>query len=100
MIRDRQARARTVARKEEHLRIALSEDVAFKGLTTGLEKLLLRAPGAPRARPARRSTSRRRSWAARCGRRCVISPMVGGVEEAARINQQPGDRRRRRRESP
>ncbi len=72
-------------RKEEHLRIALNEDVAFKGLTTGFEEYYLLHQALPELnlRDIDVSTTF-------LGRRLraplVISPMVGGVEEAARIN--------------
>jgi isopentenyl-diphosphate delta-isomerase len=72
-------------RKEEHLRIALSEDVAFKGLTTGLEKYYFVHQALPEF--DLRAVDLSTTFLGRSLRApLLISPMVGGVEEAARIN--------------
>jgi isopentenyl-diphosphate delta-isomerase len=72
-------------RKEEHLRIALSEDVAFKGLTTGLDNYHFVHQALPEL--DLRAVDVSTPFLGRSLRApLVISPMVGGVEEAVRIN--------------
>ncbi|MGA2286310.1 MAG: type 2 isopentenyl-diphosphate Delta-isomerase [Dehalococcoidia bacterium] len=72
-------------RKEEHLRIALNEDVAFRGLTTGFEEYYLLHQALPEL--DLRNVDLSTTFLGRSLRApLVISPMVGGVEEAAHIN--------------
>lgn len=75
----------TAARKREHLDIALSEDVGFAGLTTGLERVRLRA----RALPERDLEQVDLSCVV-LGRRLdapvLVSCMTGGVSEAGPVN--------------
>ncbi len=72
-------------RKEEHLRIALTEDVAFEGLTSGFDEYYLVHQALPELdlRDVDISTT---FFGHRLHAPLLISPMVGGIEEAARIN--------------
>jgi len=72
-------------RKEEHLNIALNDDVSFKGVSTGLENYHFVHQSLPEIDMANVDTS-----ACLFGKRVdaplVISSMVGGIGAAARIN--------------
>ncbi len=75
----------TGKRKEEHLRIALHNDVAFKQVSTGFEDYYFLHNALPEVDLDKVDTS-----ASLLGRELsaplVISPMVGGIEEVRGIN--------------
>lgn len=72
-------------RKRDHLRLSLSGDVGFAGLTTGLERLRVRA----RALPEHDLDDVDLSldlWGRRLSAPLLISCMTGGVSEAGSVN--------------
>ena len=73
-------------RKEEHLRIALNEDVEYKALSTGLEDYQFIHQALPEIDldSVDLSTS---LFGKKLSAPLVISSMVGGIEAAKRINQ-------------
>lgn len=80
-----QQSAGTAGRKAEHIRINLEEDVAAKGVTTGLERYRF----IPRALPEIDLADvdlTRDLFGYRLGAPLFISCMTGGVPEAERIN--------------
>jgi isopentenyl-diphosphate Delta-isomerase len=72
-------------RKEEHLRISLHEDIGFEGVMTGLEGYYFLHQALPEVNL--RQVDLSTTFLGRMLRApLLISPMVGGIEEAARIN--------------
>jgi isopentenyl-diphosphate delta-isomerase len=73
------------ARKREHLRINLEEDVAAKGVTTGFERYRLVHQALPELDLAAVDTSLT-LFGRRLRAPLIISAMTGGTEEGARLN--------------
>ncbi|MER3420687.1 MAG: type 2 isopentenyl-diphosphate Delta-isomerase, partial [Chloroflexota bacterium] len=74
-----------VARKREHLRINLEEDVAAKGVTTGFERYRLVHQALPELDLATVDTVLT-LFGRRLRAPLIISAMTGGTEEGARLN--------------
>ena len=72
-------------RKEEHLHIALNNDVAFKQVSTGLENYCFIHNALPEIDLAGVDTSTS-LFGKTLSAPLIISSMVGGIEEARRIN--------------
>lgn len=72
-------------RKQEHLSIALNNDVSFKGVSTGLENYYFVHQALPEIDLVSVDTSAR-LFGKRLNAPLVISPMVGGIKAAAYIN--------------
>jgi isopentenyl-diphosphate Delta-isomerase len=75
----------TVARKRDHLRIALTEDVGFVGVTTGLDELQLIPRALPELDLADVDLSVR-AFGHHLHAPVVISCMTGGASEAGPVN--------------
>jgi isopentenyl-diphosphate Delta-isomerase len=75
----------TIARKRDHLRIALTEEVGFSRLTTGLETLQLASTALPERNLADVDLSVQ-AFGRRLGVPVMISCMTGGVSEAGAVN--------------
>lgn len=73
-------------RKADHIRINVEEDVAFKGLTTGLEKYYFMHQAVPEIDLATIDTSCR-LFGKQLNTPLLISSMTGGTSEAHAINQ-------------
>jgi isopentenyl-diphosphate Delta-isomerase len=73
-------------RKADHIRINVEEDVAFKGLTTGLERYYFMHQALPEIDLAAVDTSCR-LFGRRLATPLLISSMTGGTAEAHAINQ-------------
>lgn len=75
----------TEQRKADHIRINVEEDVAFRHLTTGLERYFLMHQALPELDLAEVDTS---AWlfGKRLKTPLLISSMTGGTDEAAEIN--------------
>ena len=86
MIETDEGQARTAGARKSTCKLALERGRRLQRLNHRLRRLLSPAPGAPRARPATRSTSRRRFSATGCGRRCSSRRWSAALDEAARIN--------------
>ncbi len=76
----------TRRRKEEHLRISLNNNVSFREVSTGLEDYAFIHQALPEIDFSRVSTETTLAGK-RLDAPLVISSMVGGIEAAARINQ-------------
>ncbi|MCA9938874.1 MAG: type 2 isopentenyl-diphosphate Delta-isomerase [Anaerolineales bacterium] len=72
-------------RKADHIRINVEEDVAFKALSTGLEKVTFLHQALPEYNLAEIDTSSV-LWGKRLSTPVFISSMTGGTEEAYQIN--------------
>jgi isopentenyl-diphosphate Delta-isomerase len=79
------AAARSAARKADHLRIALDEDVAHVGVTTGLERWRLRARALP-GRDLDAVDLAITAFGRRLGAPLLVSCMTGGTSEAGPVN--------------
>ncbi len=73
-------------RKQDHIRIALSEDVDFHGVSTGLEEYRFVHQALPELDLAAVDTSTS-LFGKKLAAPLVISSMVGGVEPARQLNQ-------------
>lgn len=72
-------------RKLEHLKIALNEDIEFKGLTTGLEEYQFIHQALPEVDLSSIDLSTT-LFGKRLNAPIIISPMVGGIEQAREVN--------------
>jgi isopentenyl-diphosphate delta-isomerase len=72
-------------RKEEHLHIALNNDVAFKQVSTGFEDYYFVHNALPEADLTEVDTSTR-LFGKTLSAPLIVSPMVGGIGKARRIN--------------
>lgn len=75
----------TAARKRDHLRMSLREDVGFASLTTGLDEVRLRARALPESDLADVDLSRS-LWGRRLSAPLMVSCMTGGTSEAGSVN--------------
>ncbi len=74
-----------IIRKQEHLRINLEEDVQFKGVTSGLDNYYFVHQALPEIN-ADEIDLRTTLLGKQIDFPLIISPMVGGIKEAERIN--------------